>query len=201
MMIEVKAFSGEFKADGSGALVATFSTFKLVDHDGDVTLASAIPDGLEVPLGAFNHASLSGAVLPIGKGYIRNDGDRAQIVAEIFPTSAAQAEYAVIKGLGRLAEYSWSFKPLEVSTDARELAPYGPTARRIIKAVDIVEVCSVIRAAGINTGTDSAKRTLVRLPLDLVERLADVRQSSLMRIDDELIESLRTEDQSRFMRL
>src|SRR5687768_15515291 len=132
-MTEYKTFTGELKADGAGSLVATFSRFGVVDHDGDVTLASAIEDGAEVVLGSYNHSSVSGDALPIGKGRIRNDGTRAQIVAEIFDTPAAQAEFATIKGLGDLAEYSYSFRVLEQSTDADELESY-PGARRILKS-------------------------------------------------------------------
>lgn len=74
-MIERKTAVGKLKAaNGDGQLVATFSRFDVVDRDGDVTLASAIPRGAEVLLGSWNHSSVTGSALPIGKGRIVNDG-------------------------------------------------------------------------------------------------------------------------------
>lgn len=201
-MTEYKTFRGELKADGAGALVATFSRFGVVDHDADVTLASAIADGAPIVLGSFNHASVSGVSLPIGIGHIRNDGTRAQIAAEFFDTPDAQAERETIKGLGAMAEFSYSFKVLEASTDYAELKDY-PGARRILKALDVIEACAVIRGAGIGTGTDAVKRTLVRidgLP-DLRERLTALRVGSLMDIDSDFVDTLQRESQSRFVRI
>jgi prohead serine protease len=212
---EYKTFFGELKTDGAGALVATFSRFAVVDHDGDVTLKSAIEDGAEVVLGSYNHSSVSGSALPIGKGVIRNDGTRAQIVADIFDTPAARAEYQTIKGLGDLAEYSYSFRVLEQSTDADELSDY-PGARRILKALDVIEACAVIRGAGIGTGTDSAKRGTLTLadlgftPEFLNETARTLRESARalghftladLDMDEDFIESLRTAQASRFMRI
>ncbi len=202
-MIERKTFTGEVKSDGVGSLVATFSTFGVVDYDGDVVLASAIPDGLETVLGAYNHASHIGTALPVGKGVMRNDGSKAQIVATFFDTPDAQAHRETIKGLGRLAEFSYAFKVLEQSTDFNDLKQYGPNARRIISAVDVVEVCAVIRGASIGTGTDSAKGTLVHidgLP-ELREQLAAVRARALMAIDGDFIEALERQSQSRFVKI
>lgn len=203
-MIERKTFTGELKTDGAGALVATFSRFGVVDHDKDVTLASAIPDGMAIVLGSYNHSSVSGVSLPIGVGYVRNDGSRAQIAADIFDTAAARDEYRTIKGLGALAEFSYSFKVLDASTDYAELKAY-PGADRILKSLDVIEACAVIRGAGIGTGIDSAKRSLVAIPEDymddMMDRLDEIRERRSMRIDPEFVDTLhRTVDASRFMR-
>jgi len=111
-MSEYKTIRGEveLKAIGAGALTATFARFGAPDRDRDVILPTAIADGTELMLGAYNHASISpGTTPPIGKGRVVNDGRRAQIIAEIFPTAHAQEQYATIKGLGNLCQYSFGF--------------------------------------------------------------------------------------------
>jgi len=156
-VIERKTFSGELKAaSGDGQLVATFSRFGVVDRDGDVTLASAIPDGTELLLGAWNHSSVTGSTLPIGKGYVANDGSSAKFVGSIFDTDDALAEFAVIRGLGSLAQYSYSFRVISQSTDYKDLEAY-PGSRRILKEIEPFEVSAVYSGAGIGTGTDRAK--------------------------------------------
>lgn len=218
--IELKTYVSEFKATNAGELTATFSTFGVVDHDGDVTLASAIPDGTEVVLGAYNHASVSGKELPIGIGVIRNDGKAARIVAQIFDTAHAEEQYATIKALGAKAEYSYAFKVLDFSTDRAELKAYGPDAHRILKQLDVIEVSSVIRGAGLRTGTDRAKTSSpggvqlselgfdpaavaamsapVRLT-DLGIDLSTLRSTGTVRLTD--LMAAAHDDTSRFMRI
>lgn len=178
--IERKVFSGELKATGesggAGPLVATFARFGVVDRDFDVTLASAIPDGQEVLFGSWNHSSVNGSVLPIGRGRIRNDGTRTQIVAEIFDTEDALTEYSVLKSLGPLAEFSYAFHVLDASTDYAELEQY-PGARRILKELQVFEVSAVYAGAGIRTGIDSAKGILLAELGITAEWLSEVRRA------------------------
>jgi len=182
-MIERKTFSGELKADGAGSLTATFSRFLVVDRDGDVTLPTAIPDGTETLLGSWNHSSVVGSALPIGKGYVVNDGSSAKFVGSIFDTDDALAEFAVIKGLGSLAQYSYSFRVLEQSTDYKDLEAY-PGARRILKELDIFEVSAVYAGAGIGTGTDRAKGIPLAALGIAPEWLADLGKVGMVRLAD-----------------
>ena len=184
-MSEYKTVRGEveLKATGSGALTATFARFGVPDRDRDVILPTAIADGTELLLGAWNHASISpGTTLPIGKGRIVNDGTRAQIVATIFDTPHAQEQYSAIRGLGSLAEYSFGFHVIEASTDPAELDRY-PGAKRILKELEVFEVSAVFAGAGVRTGTDSAKG--IRLSdLGIAPSfLADLKRRSHVRIE------------------
>jgi len=184
-MSEYKTVRGEveLKATGSGALTATFARFGVPDRDRDVILPTAIADGTELLLGAWNHSSISpGTTPPIGKGRVVNDGTRAQVVATIFPNTAAQEQYSAIKGLGSLCEWSFGFRVLEQSTDLDELAAY-PGAKRILRELEVFEVCPVFAGAGVNTGTDSAKG--IRLSdLGIAPSfLSDLKRRSHVRIE------------------
>jgi len=112
-----------------------------------------------------------------------NDGRRAQIVAEIFDTPAAQEQYLVIRGLGSLCEWSFGFRVLEASTEQAELDQF-PGAKRILKELEVFEVSAVFSGAGIGTQTDSAKA--IRLS-DLgiaPEWLADIGKVGMVRLAD-----------------
>jgi len=141
-------------ADRAGTIVATFATLGVVDADGDVIVPSAIADGIEVLFGSWNHSSVTGSVLPIGRGRIVNDGRTAKIHATVFDTPDARAEIAVIRGLASVAQYSFAFRVLDFSTDYKELEQF-PGARRILKSLDVYEVSAVYAGAGVQTGTDS----------------------------------------------
>ena len=48
---ERKSVAVEMKVDDEGHFEAIFSTFNVVDHDGDVTLAGAFDNGIDSVLG------------------------------------------------------------------------------------------------------------------------------------------------------
>lgn len=99
----------------------------------------------------------------------------------------------------------------QLSTDHEELKEY-PGARRILKSLDVIEACAVIRGAGVGTGTDSAKRVLVQLsdvgitPSFLMQTARTLRDTEagrgLVRLED-LLPSRRGPDdgQSRLVRI
>ena len=60
----------EVKDADKGQVAAVFSTFDVVDLDGDVTKSGAFEDGAEVVISAYGHQSWQG-MLPVGKGTIR----------------------------------------------------------------------------------------------------------------------------------
>ena len=158
-MAEQKLFA-HFKTDGAGSFAATFSRFGLVDSDGDVTLASAIPIGREVPISAWGHGSWQPGAqsLPIGRGVIRADTTRAWVEGDFFlDTTSGRDTYLVIKHLGSLQQWSYGFRALDVSVEPGELQIYGANARRILKGLDVFEASPVLVGAGVRTTTDSVK--------------------------------------------
>lgn len=142
----------QLKTAGSeeGALTAVFSTFDQIDRDGDVVLASAIPDGQEVPL-VWAHDWNR----PIGKGTIHVEGGRAVFKGAFWlDTDDGLQAYRKVKNAGTLQEYSWGFGILKANTEK-----FRGLLARVIKATEIFEVSPVLVGAGGRgmTGTLSVK--------------------------------------------
>lgn len=138
------------KADGDdeGALEAVFSTFGVVDRDGDIVEAGAIPDGQAVPM-VWAHDWTK----PIGRGVVETDITRAVFRGNLFlDTTAGNDAYTTIKAMGDLQEYSWGFMVLDADYVERDAAFV-----RVIKRVELFEVSPVLVGAGRNTGTLSIK--------------------------------------------
>ena len=148
----------DLKADGDapeGAGTATFSTFNIVDHDGDVVAPGAFQDQKEVPIGAYQHAIDK---LPVGKGIIRSDNERAHIDGSFFlDTPHGDATYRTIKNLDDIEwSYIFTVEDSEVTPDFTVGDDLHHDVR-ILKKLDVWSIDPVLRGAGIGTGTDSIK--------------------------------------------
>lgn len=142
------------KADGDdvGEVEAVFSTFDVVDSDGDVTLPSAFTDGAPVRISAYGHGSWGGA-LPVGVGEIRTDPHRAVLHGRFFlNTTAGRDTFEVVKGLADLQEWSYGFDIDEDAVETRD----GETVR-VLKRVTVHEVSPVMLGAGVGTRTLAVK--------------------------------------------
>ena len=136
------------KDASSGSLEAVFSTFGVVDRDGDIVEAGAIASGQTVPM-VWAHDWTR----PIGKGVTENDGQRAIFKGDLFLDTAAGADaYASIKAMGDLQEYSWGFRIIDADFVERDTDMV-----RVIKRAEIFEVSPVLVGAGRNTGTLAIK--------------------------------------------
>lgn len=148
-----KSFSGiQVKDSDKGTIQAVFSTFNVVDSDGDLTLPGAIKDGTEVVISAYGHTSWGGA-LPIGKGTIRTTKDEAILHGQLFmDTTGGREHFSVLKELGPLGEWSYSLE--NVTSKAGEM-----DGQRVnfLESIDVREVSPVLRGAGVNTRTLAAK--------------------------------------------
>lgn len=142
----------EVKDADQGIVEAVFSTFGVVDADGDVTLAGAFDDGAEVPISAYGHMSWSGA-LPVGKGVIKTSDTEARIVAQFFMDTEHGADtFKVVKGLGHLGQWSYGYDPLEFTfgeLDSKRV--------RFLKRLKVHETSPVLVGAGVGTRTLAAK--------------------------------------------
>jgi HK97 family phage prohead protease len=134
----------ELKDADQGIVSAVFSTFDVIDLDGDVVRKSAFKDGTSVRISAYNHGSWEGS-LPVGKGVVRVSDSHAVCDMQFFMnTQHGRDTFEVVKEMGDLQEWSWGFHV----TDYEDGQMEGKSVR-IIKSVDMHEVSPVmIGAAG-----------------------------------------------------
>ena len=162
-MSDRKTFQGvHIKAGPEGRVSAVFSTFNVLDLDGDVVLPGAIKDGAEVVLSAYGHTSHGGS-LPVGKGIIRTTPTEAVLEGQFFMNTAAGRDtFAVVDSLGALQEWSYSLHDVKAHRGDWQGEPAN-----IIEAVRIKEVSPVLLGASIGTRTLATKS---RAEMDEAER-------------------------------
>lgn len=156
-MTNTKAFTGvTVKNADKGEVSAVFSTFNVVDADGDVTLPGAFTDGTEVAISAYGHASWGGgtSALPVGKGIIRTTDAEAVLEGKFFMnTTAGRETFEVVKAMGELQEWSYSVHPTKHSFGEFE----GRHVQFLEKLDGPREVSPVLAGAGIRTRTLAMK--------------------------------------------
>ena len=168
-----------WKDASPGALTATFSTFGVVDRDGDITLPSAFTDGQAVPM-VWSHDWHR----PVGRGTIRVLPDRAVFDGQFFlQTAWGQDAYETVKAMGDLQEYSYGFQIKEAAPGTHDSQPV-----RVLKSLEVFEVSPVLVGAGVGTGTErlkvgrrfsSASRREIQSAIDALARLiADIAEES-----------------------
>ena len=150
---ERKSIAFRWKEDGpEGSFLAIFSSFDTIDSYGDVAKQGAFPDGKEVLVGAFGHASPYGA-LPVGKGIIRSDESLTYIDGQFnLKMTAGRETYEAVKDAGPLLEWSYIYMPVKYSfgeLDGKRV--------RFLEEVDVWSVDPVLKGAGQITGTVSIK--------------------------------------------
>lgn len=151
--LERKALSLELKADGAeGSFRATFATFNVVDHDGDVTKPKAF-ESQEVKIAQWGH---NWGGLPVGKGTIGFDDTKAWVDGQFFMETQHGADtYRTVKALGALQQWSYGFAVTKASYGTHE----GKDVR-FLEGLDVFEVSPVMLGAGIGTVTESIKSGL-----------------------------------------
>lgn len=170
----------EVKDADQGVVTAVFSTFDVIDSDGDVTRPGAFEPGAEVRISAYGHMSWMGE-LPVGKGSIRSTKTEAILDGQFFmDTVAGRDTFTVVKELGALGEWSYGYDPVEYSFGEHE----GQQVRFLDK-LKVHEVSPVLLGAGVNTRTLVAKARgdnrfteeaalVLAAVADLLERADDV---------------------------
>lgn len=150
-----KTFSRvEIKSEDKGQVSAVFSTFNVVDKDGDITLPGAFVNGAPVVISAYGHKSWEGA-LPVGDGTIRTNGKEAILQGQFYlDTAHGQDAFTTVKRLAAkgLGEWSYGYTVLEADygeLDGRQV--------RYLKSLAVDEVSPVLVGAGVNTRTLATK--------------------------------------------
>ena len=152
--MDKKTYRGriEFKqdADKTGEFRAEFATLNVIDHDGDVTVPGAFQDGQETLIEAWNH---NYGQLPVGKGVIHEDEDKAIVEGRFFlDTQGGLEHYKTVKALGSLQEWSYTFDIEEWSE-----GEFDGQDVRFLRRLDVWGVAPVQRGAGIDTRTTDIK--------------------------------------------
>jgi len=176
---EQKTVAVELKgASAPGELTAIFSTFNVIDSDGDVTLPTAFEHGSEVIIGAFGHRT---SEPPIGKGRIRVSPTNATVEGRLFlDTSHGRDAYNTLKELGPLGSWSYVFAVL-----AESRGDFKGKRVRFLEKVKVFSVDPVLAGAGVGTFTTSIKcancaeksQCPASAPSDLASAVAEARQT------------------------
>ena len=149
-----KTYTGQIKfrkdADETGEFRAEFATLNVIDHDGDVTVPGAFHDGQETLIEAWNH---NYGQLPVGKGVIHEDGDKAIVEGRFFlDTQGGLEHYKTVKALGEMQEWSYTFD-IEDSGHGE----FDGEDVLFLRKLDVWGVAPVQRGAGIDTRTTDIK--------------------------------------------
>jgi len=152
----------EFKQEGDQGLVtAVFATLNVIDEDGDVTIPGAFGEQ-SVKLAAWGHGWDK---LPVGRGAIREEGDKAIFDGQFFlDTESGREHFTTIKHLAELQEWSYGFKILERAEGEHEGRPV-----RFLKRMKVWEVSPVMVGAGVDTMTVDIKAGKVAIGVHATE--------------------------------
>lgn len=142
----------EVKDAARGEVTAIFSTFDVVDSDGDVTLAGAFDEGTVVPISAYGHTSWQGAP-PVGKATIHTTAKEAILEGQFFmDTQGGKDTFTAVKELGALGQWSYGYDPVEF-----HFGDHDGKDVRFLSKLKVHEVSPVLLGAGVGTRTLSAK--------------------------------------------
>lgn len=113
-------------------------------------------DGQELIISAYNHSSMTSALLPVGKGTLHVSQAEVTVEAEYFMMNeSAREAFEVLRAPAQ--EWSYGFKVL----DAEPITVGGVHANHL-KNVQVFEASPVVRGAGIATRTVDAKELAQR---------------------------------------
>jgi len=159
--VHIKADDGDGE---KGEFAAVFATLNVVDHDEDVTLPGAF-GSQRVLVEPWNHNYQQP---PVGKGVITEEKDQAIVSGRFFlDTAAGREHYTVVKDLGDMQEWSYTFRILDAEPGMFDGAPV-----RLLKRLEVIGVSPVTEGAGIDTHTVAIKGAK---PVDVTEDTIRIR--------------------------
>ena len=152
---EVKNIDLELKSDTEGKVSAVFSVFNSLDSDGDIVLPGSIKSGFKsgsVPM-VWAHKW----DMPIGKGSIDSDGDKATFNGEFFmDTESGKEAYKIVKNMADMQQWSFGYR---VNDAERGKIGEGEEEKdaRFLKDLTVFEVSPVLVGANQDTYTMAIK--------------------------------------------
>tara|TARA_A200000159_G_scaffold164037_1_gene192242 strand:+ start:556 stop:1719 length:1164 start_codon:yes stop_codon:yes gene_type:complete len=152
---EVKNIDLELKSETEGKVSAVFSVFNSLDSDGDIVLPGSIKSGFKsgsVPM-VWAHKW----DMPIGKGSIKSDGDKATFEGEFFmDTDSGKEAYKIVKNMADMQQWSFGYR---VNDAERGKIGEGDEEKdaRFLKDLTVFEVSPVLVGANQDTYTMAIK--------------------------------------------
>ena len=169
---EVKNIDLELKSDTEGKVSAVFSVFNSLDSDGDIVLPGSIKSGFKsgsVPM-VWAHKW----DMPIGKGSIDSDGDKATFNGEFFmDTESGKEAYKIVKNMADMQQWSFGYR---VNDAERGKIGEGDEEKdaRFLKDLTVFEVSPVLVGANQDTYTMAIKSNK-----ELLDELIDEEKAVL----------------------
>ena len=166
---DIKSIDLEIKNDEKGEVAAVFSVFDKIDSDGDIVKAGSIKSGFksgDVPM-VWAHKW----DMPIGKGQITSDDDKATFKGQFFmDTESGKEAYNLVKAMGDLQQWSFGFKVDD--SEYGKLKKDGEEEQdvRYLKGLTVYEVSPVLVGANQETYTMAIKSNT-----ELLEDIADAK--------------------------
>lgn len=153
---ESKTFLGVSVKDADrGEVEAVIATLNVVDRDGDIIRADAVPDGAKVAMSSYGHDAVWGA-RPAGKGTLTVDSAQLRFSGRAFLNTAAGREtFETLKEMGPDQQWSFGYRVLGWEIPSDDEKKQG--AVRILTKLDAFEVSPVLIGAGIDTTTLGVK--------------------------------------------
>jgi hypothetical protein len=141
--MDTKSLRVEVKDAAKGEVTAVFSTFNVIDSDGDVTKAGAFTDGAPVVISAYGHRSWDGA-LPVGKGVIRAKHRGPVFDGQFFMNTRPAWTRSNRQGARRAAEWSYGYDATKYS-----FGEHDGKQVRFLEELKVHEVSPVLLGAGV----------------------------------------------------
>jgi len=142
--------------DDSGQVEAVFSIFNSLDSDGDVVMPGAVKSGFknnQVPM-VWSHKW----DMPIGKGTIAQDDDKAVFKGEFFmDTESGKEAYNLVKNMGDMQQWSFGYKVNDSDFGKANDKVGEETNARYLKDLTVYEVSPVLVGANQDTYTLAIK--------------------------------------------
>lgn len=153
--MDTKISGGFLKSadEHAGTVECVFATLNVVDSDGDVTVPGAFTEGQAVAISQYGHSVWEKGFPPVGRGTIHVVGAEAIMRGQFFmDMPEARSAFLSVKGMGEIQQWSYGF-----TTDLAEFGEFQGQGVKFLRSVTVFEVSPVLRAAGVGTGTRSAK--------------------------------------------
>jgi HK97 family phage prohead protease len=155
--------------DDSGQVEAVFSIFNSLDSDGDVVMPGAVKSGFknnQVPM-VWSHKW----DMPIGKGTIAQDDDKAVFKGEFFmDTESGKEAYNLVKNMGDMQQWSFGYKVNDSDFGKANDKGGEETNARYLKDLTVYEVSPVLVGANQDTYTLAIKSNT-----ELLKEITDVK--------------------------
>jgi hypothetical protein len=143
----------EVKSASKGEVEAVFSTFNVIDKDGDVTFPGAFTEGEEIAISGYGHSIWKGD-MPVGRGVIRTTRNEAILQGQFFMnTTAGRDTFETVKEMGARQEWSYGFDVLH----APESGMFAGRKANFLRRLKTHEASPVFIGAGVGTRTLAVK--------------------------------------------